>query len=356
MKKIIIFVGGGSGGHVMPAITLINKLKEDKTISLYYIGGIKGIERELINKAGIYYFPISTGKLRRYLSLENFLDFFRFLFGIFQSFFILLRFPRNTLVFSTGGFVSVPVVIAAKLTLKKVFIHEQTSRVGLANKISSFFADKIFISFEESKKFFPEKKTVLTGYPLRDECFSLTFPNIEINNVPLDSIKRPILFVTGGGNGSHLINDVIKDNLKELKEKYFIIHQVGKTYEDQFKKYHDENYFSCAFLDKEIIPVYKKAKVVISRSGAGTVCELLALKKKSIFVPLKIAQKNEQFYNAVEAQKKLGSFILTEDEIPNCDLISFLETFEGTLTGETPNYKFPNGTDELIRRLLSFFH
>ncbi len=354
-KNNIVFVGGGSGGHVMPAITLIKKLKEDDSFSISYIGGRAGIERELISKLSIPYYPIFTGKLRRYLSLENLIDIFKVMVGIFQSIFILIRFPRKTLVFSTGGFVSVPVVIAAKLTFKTVFIHEQTSRVGLANKIASFFADKVFISFEESKNFFPEGKTYLTGYPLRAECFIPTFPNLDFSGKPLNSISKPIMFVTGGGNGSYLMNQLVKNNLEVLKNKYFIIHQVGKSYEEEFKQYHDDSYFSAAFFDKEIIPLFKKAKIVISRAGAGTVCELLALRKKSIFIPLKIAQKNEQFHNAMEAQRKLGSLILTEDEIPNCDFVSWLEAFEETLNEKIFNYEFPNGTEELIKQLHSFF-
>lgn len=354
-SKNIVFVGGGSGGHVMPAITLIKKLKEDDSFLISYIGGRSGIERELITKLSIPYFPIYTGKLRRYLSLENLIDIFKVIMGIFQSILILAKFSRKTLVFSTGGFVSVPVVIAAKLTLKTVYIHEQTSRVGLANKIASLFADKIFISFEESKKFFPETKTILTGYPLRDECFIPTYPNLDFSGKALNSIAKPILFVTGGGNGSYLINQLVKNHLDILKNKYFIIHQVGKIYEEEFKPFHDENYFSAAFFDKEIIPLFKKAKIVISRAGAGTVCELMSLRKKSIFIPLKIAQKNEQFHNAMEAQRKLGSFILTEDEIPNCDFISYLETFEETLNEKIYNYKMLNGTEELIKQLQTFF-
>jgi UDP-N-acetylglucosamine--N-acetylmuramyl-(pentapeptide) pyrophosphoryl-undecaprenol N-acetylglucosamine transferase len=354
-KNNIVFVGGGSGGHVMPAITLIKKLKEDDSFLISYIGGRSGIERELISKLSIPYFPIYTGKLRRYLSLENLIDIFKVIIGIFQSIWILAKYPRKTLVFSTGGFVSVPVVIAAKLTFKTVYIHEQTSRVGLANKIASIFADKIFISFEESRKFFPEGKTILTGYPLRDECFIPTYPNLDFSGTPINSISKPIMFVTGGGNGSYLINQLVKNNLEVLKNKYFIIHQVGKSYEEEFKLYHDENYFSAAFFDKEIIPLFKKAKIVISRAGAGTVCELMALRKKSIFVPLKIAQKNEQFHNAMEAQRKLGSFILSEDEIANCDFISYLGAFEDTLHEKIFNYKLLNGTEELIKQLQTFF-
>ncbi|MEI8347016.1 MAG: glycosyltransferase, partial [Pseudomonadota bacterium] len=131
-EKNIIFTGGGSGGHVMPAITLIQELKKDSSNHLFYIGG-KGIEKELIDPLKIPYRTISTGKLRRYFSWENILDFFRIIQGAFQAVNILVRFDRkNTLIFSTGGFVAVPVVLAAWFTRKKIFIHEQTGRVGLA--------------------------------------------------------------------------------------------------------------------------------------------------------------------------------------------------------------------------------
>ena len=158
--KTIIFTGGGSGGHVMPALTVIKKLNQNKEYSIHYVGGINSSERELVRDYELTYHAIHTGKLRRYLSLENLKDITRVFIGLVDSFKVLWKFPRKeTLVFSTGGFVSVPVVIAAKLQRKKVFIHEQTSRVGLANKICSWFADRVFISFEESFKYFDETKT-----------------------------------------------------------------------------------------------------------------------------------------------------------------------------------------------------
>ena len=171
--KQIFFTGGGSGGHVVPALTLIGAIRKSSDINIYYVGGIRSVERELVRNQGLEYYAIQTGKLRRYFSIDNMIDFFKFFIGIVQSLVILFKYKkRETLIFSTGGFVGLPLVIAAGILGFPVFIHEQTSRVGLANKIASYFAEKIFISFLESQKFFPEHKIIFSGYPLKDLCFT----------------------------------------------------------------------------------------------------------------------------------------------------------------------------------------
>lgn len=147
MKKKLIFTGGGSGGHVIPALTLIKKLSDH---DIYYIGSEDGIERKLSQENSIQYKAISTGKLRRYISVQNILDFFKVFIGVIQSFFYLFQFKRNeTVVIATGGFVIVPVVVAAFLQRKKIVIHEQTSRVGLANKIASYMANDVLVTFKD---------------------------------------------------------------------------------------------------------------------------------------------------------------------------------------------------------------
>ena len=316
MKKSLIFTGGGSGGHVMPALTIIKKINSQDEYNVHYIGGIQSIERELVKDYSLVYHPIHTGKLRRYISLENLKDIFKIFIGFFESLVILFSFSRtNSLVFSTGGFVSVPVVLAAKCLGLKVYIHEQTSRVGLANKICSFVSNKVLVSFEDSIKYFPFKKTIYSGYPLRDECYSPVIGSVIINGIDLKLVTKPILFVTGGGNGSFLLNELIKNNFQELISQFFIVHQVGKNYIKEYEKIIDSSYLPMAFVGKEIIDLFKLATCVISRSGAGTVCELIALEKRSIFIPLKIAQKNEQYFNALEAKKLLGSVIILEAEL-----------------------------------------
>ncbi|PIP90453.1 MAG: UDP-N-acetylglucosamine--N-acetylmuramyl-(pentapeptide) pyrophosphoryl-undecaprenol N-acetylglucosamine transferase [Bdellovibrionales bacterium CG12_big_fil_rev_8_21_14_0_65_38_15] len=317
MIKHIVFSGGGSGGHVVPAITLIKKL-QSQGFAISYIGSKQGIEKKLIQEQLIPYYEIATGKLRRYFSIQNFIDPFKIVFGVLQAFCLLFPLNRKqTLVFSTGGFVSVPVVVAARFLGFKVFIHEQTSRVGLANKIAGKFATKVFVSFEASKKFFKADKVDLSGYPVRDECFDSVIRSKMISKINLEDIKKPILFVTGGGNGSLLLNEAVLKEMKELKEKYFIFHQVGAQFVKDFEKHNDENYQSFGFLTDGMIDLYKSADLIISRAGAGTVCELIALGKASVFVPLKIAQFNEQWHNACEARDKLGSLLFTEDEFKN---------------------------------------
>lgn len=352
MAKTLIFTGGGSGGHVMPALTIIKKINKNQEYDIHYIGGINNIERELVKDYRLTYHPINTGKLRRYVSIENIKDILKIFMGLVDAFKVLWKFNRKeTLVFSTGGFVCVPVVLAAKLQGKKVYIHEQTSRVGLANKISSLFADKIFISFEDSFKYFNENKTFYSGYPLREECYNETIENITIEGINLNKIEKPILFITGGGNGSQLINKLIQRNLDVLLSRYFIVHQVGKAFIDEAKKLQKDGYLPVAFVGTEIIDLFKLATVTVSRSGAGTVCELIAVGKKSIYIPLKIAQKNEQFFNALEAHKKLGSIIIEEKELTDEGFLVSLH--EIGLNNPMKKVQKINGLDYIIREIQS---
>ena len=355
MSKTIIFTGGGSGGHVMPALTIIKKINQNKEFNIHYIGGISSIERELVRDYELTYHPIHTGKLRRYLSIENMKDILNVFLGLIDSFKVLWKFnSKRTLVFSTGGFVSVPVVLAAKLQGKKVFIHEQTSRVGLANKISSLVADKVFVSFEESLKYFNPKKTFFSGYPLREECYSNIINPVIINGRNLNSEKKPILFVTGGGNGAQLINKLIGENFAELTQKYLVVHQVGKSFIDEYSKLKHPDYIPLAFIGKEMIDLFKLATVTLSRSGAGTVCELIAVGKKSIFIPLKIAQKNEQYFNAIEASNKLGSIVIEEKDLNDKTFLDALIKIGDNNPIEKVQDK--NGLDFLVKEIKEVFN
>ncbi len=328
-NKKYIFCGGGSGGHVMPALTLYKHLEKNMVEADFVaIGSEQGIERDIFEKQGLRYYPISTGKLRRYFSWQNFLDILRIFKGIIQSFFILLKWKRaETVVIATGGFVTVPVVIAAWLQGKKVIVHEQTTRVGLANKICSFFAKEVIVTFEESLKFFPPGKAKHLGYPLREEIFS-EGEELEIKGIKLSSVERPILFLTGGGNGSMLLNDSLAEIMPQIQEQFFIIHQSGKNFEEELLKKETNHYKVFGFVGKEMIGLMKKAHVIISRSGAGTVVELMALGKPSIFVPLKIAQKNEQYHNAMSAHEKLGSIVIKEDDLTGECLLRAIEDIQ----------------------------
>lgn len=320
-KRAVIFTGGGSGGHVVPALTLIEKLRELDT-QIYYFGSYNGIESKLTKGKVDRYFSVSTGKLRRYIDLQNITDIFRLAIGLVQSFFYLLglRIKANTIV-SMGGFVSVPIVIAGKLLGYKIIVHEQTSRVGLANKIASYFAKRVFVSFKDSLKFFPKDKVRYSGYPVRDEFKTTQFENITFEGIELKQAHSPIIFITGGGNGSLLLNEKVKGSIEILCRDFIVIHQVGSQYIDEYLKLSSERYRPVAFLGDEMPDLMKASKYIISRSGAGTVAELIALGKPSLFVPLKIAQKNEQYHNAMEANRLIGSIVLEEEQFKDCDLL-----------------------------------
>lgn len=348
-----IFCGGGSGGHVMPALTLISEIKnKSPQVEIFYIGSYKGIERHLTQAQGLKYKPIFTGKIRRYFSFENLLDLFKVVLGLFQALIFLLSFSKkDTAIFSTGGFVSVPVVIAAWLTGKKVFVHEQTARIGLANKIASRFATTFFISFEDTRQYLPQGKVVYSGYPVRDSFFDSSIGKVQLDATILNSLTRPILFITGGGNGSTLINKLVRDNFDFLTSKFFVLHQVGKQEFQSYQKLRNEFYFPVQFLGEEICDCMKLASVVISRAGAGTVCELMALGKKSIYIPLKIAQKNEQYHNAMEASRLLGSLVIEEDQLASTNWEQILsQDFSSTSLGHLGE----RAQDIILKHLSSF--
>lgn len=356
MKKLVVFTGGGSGGHVVPAITLIKELQSQDTCSIAYIGGRSGIESEIVPALGVLYSGISTGKLRRYLSIENFIDIFKVFLGFMQSLGILLKYrlKHQLLIFSTGGFVAVPVVFAAKILGAKVFIHEQTSRVGLANKLCSLVADKVFYSFEESQKFFPEGKSYYSGYPLRREIEEkgASHPALKsLGHLKIEDRQKPLFFITGGGNGSLIMNQLIEKHLDELKKDYLIVHQVGDKFVKDYEKYHDENYLALGFIGEEMISLMREADIVLSRAGAGTVCELIALNKKSIYIPLKIAQKNEQYWNAMEAVKKCNSLIIEEDQIEQIDLVKTLKDFFKESDKRAQVIQLTSGREFLIKEI-----
>lgn len=324
---MIIFTGGGSGGHAMVASTLIKRIQKDYPEQrVYYVGSKNGIEKSIAQELGIEYSAIHTGKLRRYFSLENIIDVFKVFFGIFECFILLLGRLRETkIIFSTGGFVSVPASLVGAILGKKIYLHEQTSRLGLANKIIAKFADKVFISFEESFQFLPSDKTILSGYPLRQELIDTKRKHTIVKEVSIYSPSKPLLFITGGGNGSKLLNDLVKKSTKDLCEKFIVFHQVGRKFFSEFKEYENESYKVFDFIGDELVDILKASTVVICRAGAGTVSELIHLNKNTIFIPLKIAQRNEQYHNATEALKFLNGFIIQEDELGELHLISKIE-------------------------------
>lgn len=325
----LALTGGGSGGHTLPAVTIYDSFVEkysnqDEAFQCIYLGSFDGIEKDVADKKNIPYYSISTGKLRRYFSLKNFTDSFRILKGIWDAFFVLRKFKPDA-VFSTGGFVSVPVVISAKLLSIPAIIHEQTSHVGLANKIASYFAKKVCCTFENSKKYFPPNKVIQTGQPIRKELFTGTKEE-AYKLFDLDS-NLPLIYITGGSQGSHKINKAIQEILKDLLQHSNIIHQCGKTQghsdskdlEEYKKTLSDElnqRYIVKDFIfADELKHILNASSLLVGRAGAGTVSEALALRLPSIFIPLAIAQRNEQYHNAKNLADLGGAEIILEADL-----------------------------------------
>ena len=280
--KTIILTGGGSAGHVTPNIALISKLQENNW-SIHYIGTEHGIEKKLISPLNFPYHVIPSGKLRRYFSWQNFIDPFKVLAGVAKSIALCLKI-KPCVIFSKGGFVSLPVVIAGYLTRTPVILHESDLTPGLANKLSFPFAKKILLTFDETKKYFKNKnKLVVTGTPIRPQLF-LGNKQKGLAFAGLDNTK-PVILIICGSLGSKLINETVRHILPELLTHYSVIHICGKGQinADLMK---EKNYKQFEYVHDELADVFACADLVISRSGANSLSELLALRKVAILIPL----------------------------------------------------------------------
>lgn len=309
MNKKILFTGGGTGGHVYPALAVIDKIDKSQW-DVLWLGSGKGMEKKIIEQREIPFYSIPCGKLRRYFSFLNFVDIFKIIGGFFASLYILIKL-RPSLVFSKGGFVTVPPVAAASLLGIPVFTHDSDIGPGLATRINALWADRILVSSEESRKFFSRSKSdkvYVTGNPVRAELFlGDARKGREIVGLVSD---LPIILVLGGSSGAEQINDLLIANLDRLTEKYFIIHQTGEKNCIEIVK---ENYYSSPYFNEELAHFFKAATLVISRSGAGAVWEFAAAGLPSILIPLEAGSRGEQLRNAEVFQKQGCSRILRGD-------------------------------------------
>ncbi len=310
MKKIVL-TGGGTAGHVTPNIALLPALKE-AGFDAEYIGSYTGIEKDLITKEGIPYHGISSGKLRRYFDWKNFSDPFRVIKGYGQAR-SLLKKIQPSIVFSKGGFVSVPVVLAAKSLHIPAILHESDMTPGLANKIAMKGAVKICCNFPETIKYLPEGKGVLTGSPIRQQLLhgdrqkALDFTGLRGD--------RHILLIIGGSLGSVFINNAVRGALGDLLQKFEIIHLCGKGNLDPSLD-GKEGYVQYEYISKELPDLFAAADLVISRAGANAICELLALHKPNILIPLsRNASRGDQILNAESFKKQGFSYVIEEEDV-----------------------------------------
>lgn len=323
MKKIIL-TGGGTAGHVTPNIALMPRLRE-LGYEIYYVGSYDGIEKKLIEELGIPYYGISSGKLRRYFDLRNFIDPFKVLRGYFQSK-KLMKKIKPDIVFSKGGFVSVPVARAAARKKIPVILHESDMTPGLANKLALPKATKICCNFPETIKNLPEGKAVVTGTPIRTELFK--GDKEAARRFCGFTDDKPVILFIGGSTGSQIINDTLSACLDELLKTYNIIHLCGKGKANAANN-GKKGYVQYEYIKKELADLFALADIAISRAGANAICELLALRKPNVLIPLSLAaSRGDQILNAESFEKSGYSKLLKEEDLTTSSLVSAInETY-----------------------------
>ena len=320
MKRIIL-TGGGTAGHVTPNIALLPKLQE-MGFDIHYIGSYNGIEKELIEPFGIPYHGISSGKLRRYFSLQNFTDPFRVLKGMGEAR-KLIRDLKPDVIFSKGGFVSVPVVLAGKKCKVPVIIHESDMTPGLANKIAIPSATKVCCNFPETLEYLPKEKAVLSGSPIRQELLSGN--KIAAMDLCGFSADKPIILVIGGSLGSVAVNNAVRAALPELLKSFQIVHLCGKGKVDESLN-NTTGYRQFEYIKEELRDIFAMTDIVISRAGANAICELLALRKPNLLIPLFAnASRGDQILNARSFERQGFSLVLEEEEVTKDTLLEAVQ-------------------------------
>ena len=316
MKRIVL-TGGGTAGHVTPNIALIPGLKE-RGYEIFYIGSYNGIEKKLIEDLNIPYYGISTGKLRRYFDLKNISDPFRVLKGIHEARQILKKI-RPDIVFSKGGFVAVPVALAANNLKIPLLIHESDMTPGLANRICIPYAVKVCCNFPETRDSLPEGKAFVTGTPIRQE---LLHGDADAGREFCGfNREKPVLMVIGGSQGSVFVNTKIREALPELLKNWQVVHLCGKGNLDDSLD-HTPGYRQYEYIKEQLPDLFAMADVVVSRAGANAICEISALAKPNLLIPLGTnASRGDQILNARSFEKQGYSMVLEEENLTEESLL-----------------------------------
>lgn len=319
MERVILLTGGGSAGHVTPNLALLPRLKEDGW-QIHYAGTADGIERTLVcDIEGVQYHIISSGKLRRYFSVKNFTDPFRVVAGFFQARALVKRIRPN-IVFSKGGFVSVPVVLGAK-GRAPIVIHESDYTPGLANRIAIRYADKVCVTFEDTLRH-TRSKGIFTGTPVRGELYEGDAAR-GLELAGFDG-KKPILLIMGGSLGAQAINGAVRASLPELLTRFDVVHLCGRCKIDSEMR--REGYRQFEYLGPELPDMLACADIALSRAGANAVFEFLALKKPSVLVPLpRSASRGDQILNASYFERKGYAVMLEQEKLTAQTLVETLD-------------------------------
>jgi UDP-N-acetylglucosamine--N-acetylmuramyl-(pentapeptide) pyrophosphoryl-undecaprenol N-acetylglucosamine transferase len=350
MKKILL-TGGGTAGHVTPNIALIPSLQK-LNYEIKYIGSYDGIEKKLIEELGIPYIGISSGKLRRYLSLKNFSDPFRVIKGYNEAKKFVKEFKPDVL-FSKGGFVSVPVVLACKKYKVPIIIHESDMTPGLANKLSFSSATTICHNFPETAQYLPNGKALLTGSPIRSELRAGD-KTVGLKMCGFTNDK-PVIMIIGGSLGAVAVNNAIRSCLDTLLEKYQIVHLCGKDKTDPTLE-NKSGYKQFEYIKSELKDLFAMSDLIISRAGANAICEIVALKKPNILIPLSAkASRGDQILNAKSFKNQGFSEVIEEEELTNELLIETINTVFENRTAYVNNM-IEAGTTDAVTTILNLIN
>ena len=287
----VALTGGGTLGHVIPALSVYDEIKRlDPSVEAFFIGGIFDRERMVVERTGLCFLPISTGKLRRYFTPKNISDMLRVVKGYFQARRILAE-RRPDVLFSKGGFVSVPVVAAASSLGIRIVTHESDFSMGLANRLNARLSDVVCLSFSSDKV--DGLRYVLTGNPVRRDVAALAGRHVEQ--------ERDLVLVLGGSQGASQINDLVYSGLERLCPRYSVVHQCG-SHGDMTRS--AVRYRQVEFIDEELPDLMARARVVVSRAGANAIAEICTLGKCSLLVPLTHATRGDQVENAASLESR----------------------------------------------------
>lgn len=337
--------GGGTGGHIIPNIAVIEELRDKPKMEILCIGSHEGPEKMMMKNLGVKYLSISCGKFRRYFSLLNVADFFKIFAGIFQALKILKSFSPDV-VFSKGGYISFPVVLAAKILRIPIVAHESDLSPGLSNKLAFRFAKTICVSFEETKKYIKKslrEKIVVTGNPIRKSILNgdkdRGYKFTGFNKF------RPVILVMGGSQGARQINNLVRQNLDEILKKFQIVHLCGKGNLDI--GIHKNGYAQYEYLNEQLKDIYAISEIVISRGGANSLFELAILKKKVLIIPLSFeGSRGEQITNAKFFSNKFGWSVISG----GISKKEFIENIEFAFKNEmNKTGSIKNGTQEIVK-------
>lgn len=343
-KNKICFTGGGTGGHIYPGLAVLDELRvkfQENNISLYtiWIGCSKGMDKNIVSKAKDMknqpcvnkFYGIPSGKLRRYFSLKNISDIFKIIGGFFTSLIIMVK-EKPAVLFSKGGFVSVPPCLAAKILKIPVYTHECDFTLGLANKINLKSASKMFVSYEETKNLLSQndkKKVIVSGNPVRPVFYNADIQQ-GFNFLGIKNKSKPILLVVGGSSGARQINQLVYDNIDFLCENFIVVHQTGLVNTTQEKSQelvqNYSDYHPYDFIYEQMPNVVAASDIVMGRAGANSIWEAAVLLKPMLLIPLcGHGTRGDQVDNAKFFEEKKAAKVLIGQEVSKERLVASLK-------------------------------